>query len=117
MEPLGRILGSLANFSFMLLLVVGVLVAFYHTSLKKFFMKLTPYGKMSLTNYIGQSVIGSMFFYNWGFGMYKHMGITFSVLFGVVLVLAQWAFCSWWMNRHNHGPLEGLWKKLTWINK
>ena len=116
-EPLGRILGSLANFSFMLLLVVGVLVAFYHTSLKKFFMKLTPYGKMSLTNYIGQSVIGSMFFYNWGFGMYKHMGITFSVLFGVVLVLAQWAFCSWWMNRHNHGPLEGLWKKLTWINK
>lgn len=115
--PLQVIVSSLSNLSFMVLLVTGLLLTFYRVKDRSFFMRFTSYGKMSMTNYIGQSVIGSLLFYHWGFELGRYMGITYSFLFGIVFVLLQMAFCSWWMNHHKHGPFEGLWKRLTWIGK
>lgn len=113
--PLQLILSSLSNLSFMVLLVCGLLLTFYRIKDRSFLMKFTSYGKMSMTNYIGQSVIGSLLFYHWGFEWGRYLGITYSFLFGILFVLLQMAFCSWWMNHHKHGPFEGLWKRLTWI--
>ena len=115
--PLQVIISSLSNLSFMVLLVTGLLLTFYRVKDRSFFMRFTSYGKMSMTNYIGQSVIGSLLFYHWGFELGRYMGITYSFLFGIVFVLLQMAFCSWWMNHHKHGPFEGVWKRLTWIGK
>ena len=117
LKSLGLIIQSLANFSFMLILVTGIIIAFYTTQLKEFLMKITPYGKMSLTNYITQSIIGSLLFYNWGFAFHKNLGITYSFLVGIVLFIIQFTFCNWWMKHHHHGPLEYIWKKGTWIGK
>ncbi len=100
-------------FAFMLILVSGIIFAFYRTGLRHKLMVLAPYGRMSLTNYIMQSIIGSMLFYHWGF--FLQLGITASICLGVVLFLLQLAFCHWWMRSHTHGPLEYLWKRATWI--
>jgi len=108
------IINSLHKFAFMLILVSGLIFAFYRTGLRDRLMVLAPYGRMSLTNYIMQSIIGSMLFYHWGF--YLQLGITASILLGVLLFLLQLAFCHWWMQSHTHGPLEYLWKRATWIN-
>lgn len=113
--PLQLIISSLANLSFMVILVTGLLLVFYHVKDKSFFMRFAPYGKMSMTNYIGQSIIGSLFFYHWGFYLGQYMGITYSFLFGIALFLSQWIFCIWWMKNHKHGIFEGIWKRLTWI--
>lgn len=115
LEPVKLILYSFKNISFMLVLVVGVLLTFYRVKDRSFLMKFAPYGKMSMTNYIGQSVIGSLFFYHWGFEWGRYLGITYSFFFGIVFVLVQMAFCSWWLSKYKHGPFEGLWRKLTWI--
>lgn len=115
LAPLQIILSSLANLSFMVLLVTGLLITFYRIKDRRFLLRFTSYGKMSMTNYIGQSVIGSLLFYHWGFELGRYLGITYSFLFGILFVLLQMAFCSWWMNHHKHGPFEGLWKRLTWI--
>ena len=48
---------------------------------------------MSLTNYITQSIIGSLIFYNWGLAMHSQLGITASFLVGVLLFFVQFAFC------------------------
>lgn len=117
LAPLKIIFSSLSNLSFMVMLVTGLLLTFYRVKDRSFFMRFTSYGKMSMTNYIGQSVIGSLLFYHWGFELGRYMGITYSFLFGIVFVLLQMGFCSWWMNHHKHGPFEGLWKRLTWIGK
>lgn len=116
-EPLNLILYSLTNLSFMLVLVTGGLLTFYKVKNRSFLMRFSSYGKMSLTNYIGQSIIGSLFFYHWGFFLSPHMNHTLSFLFGILFVLLQMSFCSWWLKRHKHGPFEGLWKYLTWIRK
>jgi uncharacterized protein len=70
---------------------------------------------MSLTNYVMQSIVGSFIYYGFGLGLYKYTGATISLLIGITLFLLQITFCRWWMKSHTHGPLEGIWHKLTWI--
>ena len=80
-------------------------------------MFVAPYGKMSLTNYISQSIIGTFIFYEWGLGLYKYSSHTYSLLMGVMVILVQFIFCRWWMKHHKRGPLEEIWRKATWIDK
>ncbi|MDL2304487.1 DUF418 domain-containing protein [Bacteroides sp. OttesenSCG-928-D19] len=115
LEPLKLILYSFKNLAFMIMLVAGLLLVFYRTKNRRFLMRFAPYGKMSLTNYIGQSIIGSLFFYHWGFELGRYLGITYSFIFGIVFVIVQILFCTWWLKKYKHGPFEGLWRKLTWI--
>jgi len=115
LSQLMLIINSLHKFAFMLILVSGVIFAFYKTSCRQKLMILAPYGRMSLTNYIMQSIVGSMLFYHWGF--FLQLGITASICLGIVLFMLQLTFCHWWMRSHTHGPLEYLWKRATWIGK
>lgn len=117
LTPLQLIISSLSSLSFMVILVTGGLLTFYRVKDRSFLMRFTTYGKMSMTNYIGQSLIGSLLFYHWGFFLGRYMGVTSSFIFGIVFVLLQMTFCSWWLKSHKHGPFEGLWKRLTWIRK
>ncbi|MDE6534036.1 MAG: DUF418 domain-containing protein [Muribaculaceae bacterium] len=112
--PLKIILSSLANVCFMAILVCGVIFGYYRTSrLSHTLSLLIPYGKMSMTNYVTQGIIGSLIYYNWGFHL--QMGIAGSEIIGIVIFLVQYALCRIWLDRHSHGPLEYLWKKATWI--
>ena len=113
--PLLLIISSLYKFAFMLLLVSAVLMAYYRTNMQSLLCRIIPYGRMSLTCYVTQSMMGSLLFYNWGFSLHDDLGITASFLVGILLFLAQYAFCCWWMKRHSHGPLEYLWKRGTWL--
>lgn len=118
LQPLSLIIKSFANLVFMSFLVSLIILLYYKTVKgHKLLDKLRPYGKMTLTNYIMQSIIGSALFYNWGMGLHNKLGITYSFLLGIVLFLLQYTFSYWWMKRHRHGPLEYVWKKLTWIGK
>ena len=115
-RPLGIIVSSLANFAFMLVLVAGVLYGYYRTTrLRDLMRRIIPYGRMSMTNYVTQSIVGSMIFYNWGFGLHAHLGITASAMVGAGLFVIQYHFCRMWIGRHSHGPMEWAWKKATWI--
>lgn len=73
---------------------------------------LASYGKMSLTNYITQGVLGSILFHGHGFGLY-HLGATLSLIPAIAILSAQLIFTWWWSLRHTRGPLEGLWGKLA----
>ncbi len=114
LTPLKILLTSLANLCFMLILVCGILFGFYRTNgVSTVLRALIPYGKLSMTNYVTQGIIGSALFYHWG--LFLHMGITTSVFVGVAIFIVQYIFCRIWVGKHNHGPLEYIWKKATWI--
>lgn len=113
--PLLLIISSLYKFAFMLLLVSAILFAYYRTRLQRRLAQIVPYGRMSLTNYITQSIFGSLLFYNWGFELHDDLGITASFLTGILLFILQFSFCRWWMAHHSHGPMEYLWKRATWL--
>lgn len=117
LKPLLLIISSLRNLSFMMILVTGILITFYRVKDRSFLMLFAPYGRMSLTHYLGQSIIGSLLFYNWGFGLGSYLGKTYSFIFGIIFVVLQMTFSIWWFKHHKHGPFEGLWRRLTWIGK
>ncbi|MFA6832530.1 MAG: DUF418 domain-containing protein, partial [Bacteroidaceae bacterium] len=71
--------------------------------------------RMSLTNYITQSIIGVYVFYGFGLGLYKYTGATACLLIAIAIFSIQWIITNYWRKNHKHGPLEWVWKKLTWI--
>ncbi len=114
LTPLGILLSSLANLSFMLMLVGGIIYGYYTTTrLHRMLDRLRPYGRMSMTNYVTQGIIGSAIYYHWG--LHLQMGITGSILIGIAIFLVQYAACCLWLRHHTRGPLEYLWRCATWI--
>jgi len=109
------ILKSFSNIAFTGILFAGVILVYYLTKFRGVLHQLAPYGRMSLTNYLSQSLIGGFLFYNWGLGLYRYTGITVCFLMGIGVFLLQFLFCRWWLRSHRQGPLEWLWKKATWI--
>lgn len=105
------------NVAMMAFIVSVTTLLYYCTSAKNWMIKIAPYGKMSLTNYIGQSVIGAILFYNWGFGLYDKCGHAASFLMGIGCIALQFMFSTWWMKHHKRGPLEQLWCSATWFGK
>jgi uncharacterized protein len=74
---------------------------------------MKPAGKMSLTIYISQSVITSLIFSPWGFGLFQDLQ-TWQVF---VLAFAIWLLLSYlaaqWLKKFNQGPLESLMSSMT----
>ncbi|WP_018623831.1 DUF418 domain-containing protein [Kangiella aquimarina] len=71
-------------------------------------------GRMAFTNYIAQSLICTSIFYSFGFGLFTELGRL--QLMGIVAIvfLVQLFWSSWWLNRFHYGPLEWLWRSLTY---
>lgn len=114
-SPLSIIIPSLTNFTFMCVLVSSFTLLWFKSNGFKFQRFIIPYGRMSLTNYIFQSIIGVALYYGGGFGLYKYTGATFTTLIALAIFGVQICFSIWWLNRYKQGPLEYLWKKGTWV--
>lgn len=71
-------------------------------------------GKMSLTNYLMQSVILSIIFYGWGLGMFGSKEITSLVLISLGIFIFQIIINIIWFKFYNQGPLEKIWRKLSY---
>jgi len=75
---------------------------------------LAPIGRMALTNYIMHSVILTTLFYGYAAGFYGQISRAPQMLIVVAIVLFQVAFSTWWLSRYRFGPLEWLWRSLTY---
>lgn len=105
-----------SDIALMLVWVSGITLLFQKASFNKVLQFFVPLGKMSLSNYVMQSIIGSSLYYGYGLALYKHTGATYSFIIAIVMTIATAAFCHWWAKKYKHGPLESIWHKLTWIN-
>ncbi|MDA3930368.1 MAG: DUF418 domain-containing protein [Prolixibacteraceae bacterium] len=113
--PLSIIETSWLNMSFMMILVSGFVLLFHTKIFSKILNVFSPMGRMSLSNYMIQSIIGSFIYYGYGLGLYKTTGSTYCLFIGISLAILQGLFSTWWMKTHKHGPLEYLWHKATWV--
>jgi uncharacterized protein len=68
---------------------------------------------MSLSNYLGQSLVGSFVFYGHGLGLFGRTGASVGVLLGLGVFALQVLFSRWWLARYRLGPAEWLWRSLT----
>lgn len=116
-RPLTMLVSSLSNFA-QATLMVALFALLYRSAIgTRVLSGLAPIGRMSLTSYMMQSLVGTTIYYGFGLGLYKVTGATVCLLIGAALALLQWWFSSWWLRRHSQGPLETLWHRATWIGR
>lgn len=77
--------------------------------------KLESYGRMGLTNYILQSVLGVLVFYGYGLGLHQQMGVFFSVAICLAYTVIQIYLSHYWLQRFKYGPVEWLWRSGTYL--
>ena len=71
-------------------------------------------GRMALTNYIGQSVIGMFLFYGIGLGWGSTIGLWHTEVIVLAVFLFQVLFSRLWLSGFKFGPLEWIWRMLTY---
>jgi uncharacterized protein len=74
----------------------------------------TAPGRMALTNYLAQSVLGVTLFYGTGLGLVGRLPILGFYAYAVGLFALQAWFSHWWLSRHAQGPMESLWRRWTY---
>lgn len=91
------------------------LVSLLYIKLKELyiFKLFSAYGKMSLTNYIMQAVLGVLLFYDFGFGLYRYLGSTWSLILGLMVFIVQSLISRNWSKKYRYGPFEWFWRCLT----
>jgi len=78
------------------------------------FRHLALLGRMALTNYIFQNVTAVLLFFGYGLALMGEVPFAYLPLFALGILLAQWAFTRAWLGRFRQGPLEFVWRKLTY---
>lgn len=105
-ENLGVLLVSLGYVS-------GLTLLCLHPHFRKLLSFLAPAGRMTLTNYMMQSVFVWVIFYGSGFGFYMKIGPSITLLIAIVLCAFQLAASYYWLHYFKMGPLEWLWRYAT----
>lgn len=110
------VMKSCSNMAFMVFLVSLFLYLYNNRKVRQKLKIFTYPGRMSLSNYIFQSIIGATLYYGFGFGLYQYTGAAQCLLIGLVIAILLIMFSKWWLRTHRQGPLETVWHKLTWIS-
>jgi uncharacterized protein len=106
LQMLGNLPASLGYVSLVILML-------YSASPLNKVSLLAPFGRMALTNYLTQSLLASTFFFGYGFGNWGVSRVD-QMLFVAVVVVLQIVFSHVWLARFRYGPVEWLWRAVTY---
>jgi uncharacterized protein len=86
----------------------------YNTKFKSILSPLKYAGRMALTNYIMQSAIGLILFSSIGFKLYETLSPSSTLLTAVTVIIFQVIMSKVWLTYFQFGPLEWIWRCLTY---
>ncbi len=101
--------------AFTLVLVSSFYLLYQKAKFRQVVTSLHFYGRMSLTNYVSQSILGAIVYFPVGLYLAPYCGYTLSFVMGLFLLVLQVKFCTWWLASHKQGPLEHIWHLWTWM--
>jgi uncharacterized protein len=89
-------------------------LAFQQDVWRKRLMPFGAVGRTALTNYLAQSVICTALYQSWGLGLFGQVSPLTGLLPTVVIFAGQIGISIWWVRRYRFGPVEWLWRRLTY---
>ena len=92
----------------------GLALLFLREDWRKRLLPFAAVGRTALTNYLMQSVVCTLFFYSWGTGLHGRIGPAWGLVPTVILYGAQVVVSNWWLGRYRFGPMEWLWRGMTY---
>jgi len=94
--------------------ISALALLFLDDNRRRFLLPFAAIGRTALTNYLAESVICTLFFYHYTTGLYARIGPAWGLVPTVVLYAAQVRFSIWWLQRYRFGPVEWLWRWITY---
>ena len=98
----------------MLFYVSAIILLLQKEAWRERLAPLASVGRMAFTNYLLQSVVATLIFYSYGLGLYGEFGPLFGLALTMVIYLSQIRLSGWWLERFPYGPMEWLWRVLTY---
>ncbi len=92
----------------------GLALLFLQPAWRRRIEVFAPVGRMALTNYLTQSVVGVAVFYGMGLAVGPSLGYVSRLGFVALLFSFQIVFSRWWLARFRFGPMEWVWRSLTY---
>jgi len=114
-----KLLGSISywvsRLSMMVFYVLTIVRLAQHPAWARRLALMAAAGRMPLTNYLMQTLICTTLFYGWGFGLWLKVGPAAGLALAVgIFFVIQVPWSLWWLRRHEQGPMEKLWARLTY---
>lgn len=100
-------LGQMAFF------MAGICWLFAKGRLRRLLGSLQIVGRMTLTNYFLQNLVGLLVFSGFGLGLLHRMPYSWHVGIALAVFVAQVYFSRWWLANYRLGPMEWVWRTLS----
>jgi len=92
----------------------GVVLLFQRPWWEKHLRNFAPMGRISLTTYLTQSFVFTWFFCGYGAGFWNRLSVSGIFWIGMAFFAAQILWSRWWLGRFRFGPVEWLWRSMTY---
>lgn len=109
-QSIGGTIFSFAIVAFIVLLMTNRIC-------EKILRPIAAAGRMSLTIYLVQSIVGSLIFYHYGLGLYGGLTLLSCVMIGIFIYIIQVILAEIWFMMFQYGPLEKVWRMVTYGKK
>lgn len=97
------------------IILCGFLLLYLKPSWEKRLSFFAPYGRMALTNYVMQSIIGTFILFGWGLGYLGQIRSLYLFAMALIVIYLQTLFSKYWLKKFEYGPLEWLWRSGTYL--
>lgn len=94
---------------------IAIFALLFQRSAKAPFWNMLAYpGRMALTNYLSQSIFGIILFYGVCFGLGANVSLLTTEVLALCVFFCQILISALWLHFCQFGPLEWLWRMLTY---
>ncbi len=95
--------------------VATIVRAVHHATWRRRLEPMAIAGRMPLSNYLLQTLLATTLFYGWGIGLWGRVGPALDLVLALVIFFAvQVPLSRWWLARYELGPMEWVWRRLTY---
>jgi uncharacterized protein len=114
-KVLGGLCYSVSRLALMVFYVLVIVRVAQTGGGRRLFRPFEATGRMPLTNYLMQTALCITLFNGWGFGLWLQVGPAAGLGLSLLVFFAvQVPWSLWWLQRHERGPAEAMWARLTY---
>lgn len=112
--PIGGLIYDIFNAALAFIYIITLLILFQQDKWKSRLMHLNAVGRMGLTTYLTQTILGTALFFGWGFGLLNVLPVWATALIAIAIYFGQMKFSDWWLNKYHYGIFEWIWRCATY---
>ena len=94
---------------------VSLIVTMFNKESRKKLMIFYSVGRMGLTTYLMQTLVGIFLFFSIGLNQLGELGATACAGIGIAVFALQILFSNFWLKHFYYGPVEWLWRSFTYL--